>query len=83
MSYFYVTCSIGPMAVTNNDPRSHEMFVEQWIQRELVQQNGLQVDLRENSQGNEILEGQTLLGEGWSNCSSKRKLESEIWRQLN
>ena len=71
------------MEVTDNDPRSHEMVVEQWIQREWIQQNDLQVTITENSQHNEIPEGQTLLGEGWSNCSDKGVLEFEIWKQLN
>ena len=70
------------MEMTDNDPRSHEMVVEQWIQREWVQQNEVHVDLRENPQNNEIPEGQTSLEEGWLNCSDKRNLDSEIYGSM-
>ena len=78
-----VTCIIGPMEVIVNDPRSREMTLEQWIQREWIEQNDLQVHLAENPQSNEIPEVQTLLGEGWSSCFEKRKSESDIWKLLN
>ena len=70
------------MEMTDNEPKSHQMVVEQWIQREWVQQNEVHVDLSENPQYNEIGEGQTLLGEGLLNCSDKRNLESEIYGSM-
>ena len=71
------------MEVIVNDPRSREMTLEQWIQREWIEQNDLQVHLTENPQSNEIPEVQRSFGEGWSNCFEKRKSESDIWKLLN
>ena len=74
------------MEVTDNDPRSQERVVEQWIQREWIQQNDLQVHLTGNPQYNEIPEGQTLLEEGWSNCSDKGSWNLryiEVFKSIN
>ena len=74
--HFCFIRNLAPGEVERSECQLQQIMVEQWIQKEWVEQNRLQVNLTENTESNEITEGQTLLGEGSSNYSDKIKLES-------
>ena len=52
------------MEVKKEEVQLHQVTVEQWVQRQWVDQNQLQVRLTENNEYNGINAGQTFLGKG-------------------